>query len=54
MTYPPTDMSKYGEFVFQAVARYGSKKHPPAELLTNDKISGLGLVDTFDSGTRRT
>ena len=48
MTYPPTDMSKYGEFVFQAVARYGSKQHPPAELRTNDKISGLGYIDTFE------
>ena len=48
VTYPPTDMSKYGEFVFQAVARYGSRKHTPAELLTNDKISGLGLIDTYE------
>ncbi|MGO9113293.1 MAG: discoidin domain-containing protein [Thermoguttaceae bacterium] len=48
MTYPPTDMSKYGEFAFQAVARYGSKKHAPAELLTNDKISGLGYIDTYE------
>jgi hypothetical protein len=40
--YPPTDFSKFGEFAFQAVARYGSKKHPPEVLLTNDKLSGLG------------
>ena len=48
MTYPPTDLSKYGEFAFQAVARYGSQKHPPEELLTNDKLSGLGYVDTYE------
>ena len=48
MTYPPTDMSKYGTFAFQAVARYGSQKHPPEELLTNDKISGLGYIDTYE------
>ena len=48
MTYPPADMSKYGEFAFQAVARYGSKKHPPEELLTNDKVSGLGYIDTYE------
>lgn len=48
LTYPPVDMSKYGEFVFQAVARYGSKKHPAEALLTSDKISGLGCIDTFE------
>jgi hypothetical protein len=48
MCYPPTDMSKYGEFAFQAVARYGSKRHPPAELRTNDKISGLGYIDPYE------
>ncbi|MBE3134732.1 MAG: discoidin domain-containing protein, partial [Acidobacteria bacterium] len=48
MTTPPKDLSKYGEFVFQAVARYGSKKHPAGELLTEDKVSGLGYLDTFE------
>ena len=47
-SYPPTDFSKFEEFAFQAVARYGSKKHPPEVLLTNDKLSGLGYVDIFE------
>ena len=48
MTHPPTDLSKYGEFVFQAVARYGSRRHPPEALLTTDKVSGLGYIDLFE------
>jgi hypothetical protein len=47
-TNPPTDLAKYAEFVFQTVARYGSKKHPAADLLTPDKLSGLGLIDTYE------
>lgn len=47
-TNPPSDLSKYGEFVFQVVARYGSKKHPTDVLLPREKISGLGYVDTFE------
>jgi hypothetical protein len=47
-TNPPTDLDRYGEFVFQAVARYGSKKHPAAELLTPDKLSGLNYIDTYE------
>ncbi len=42
--YPPADLSTYGEFVFQTVARYGSRKHPADALLTQDKKSGLGLL----------
>jgi hypothetical protein len=48
VTHPPTDLSKYGEFVFQAVARYGSKKHPSDALLTKDKVSGLGYIDLYE------
>ncbi len=44
----PADLSKFGEFVFQAVARYGAEKHPAAELLTEDKLSGLGYVRTCE------
>jgi hypothetical protein len=47
-SYPPTDFTKFGEFAFQVTARYGSKKHPPEALLTEDKVSGLGYVDTFE------
>ncbi len=45
---PPTDFSKYGEFVFQTVARYGGQKHPAEELLTADKVSGLGYADAYE------
>jgi hypothetical protein len=40
--YPPKDLSLYGEFVFQTVARYGAKTHPAEALLSPDKVSGLG------------
>ncbi|WOO39727.1 hypothetical protein [Rubellicoccus peritrichatus] len=46
--YEPKDFTEYGKFVFQTVARYGSKKHPESELLTEDKISGLGWINTFE------
>lgn len=42
---PPTDPSKFGEFVFQTVARYGNQKHESSELLTEDRVSGLGQID---------
>jgi hypothetical protein len=46
--YPPTDLSHYGDFVFQTVARYGSKKHDPTTLKTDDKKSGAGTVNTYE------
>jgi hypothetical protein len=48
MTNLPTDLDRYGEFVFQAVARYGSKKHPADALRTPDKLSGLNYIDTYE------
>lgn len=45
--HPPKDFADYGEMMFQLAARYGSKKHPESVLHSNDKLSGLGLVDTF-------
>jgi hypothetical protein len=48
MMYPPKDPAKFGEFVFQAVARFGAKKHPEAQVLTSDKASGLGLVRAWE------
>ena len=45
---PPADFSKYGEFVFQTVARYGGAKHPAGELLTADKVSGLGYASAYE------
>jgi hypothetical protein len=46
--WPPKNPADYGEFVFQTVARYGSKKHPAAALKTKDKKTGLGWIDTYE------
>jgi len=43
----PTDFDKYGEYVFQTVARYGSKKVSDG-ILTSDKTTGLGYVDAYE------
>ncbi len=45
---PPADLGKYGEFVFQTVARYGGQMHAAAELLTADKASGLGYASAYE------
>ncbi|HEU4754087.1 MAG TPA: discoidin domain-containing protein, partial [Armatimonadota bacterium] len=39
-SYPPRDNALMAEFVFQTVARYGSVRHPAAELKSPDKRSG--------------
>lgn len=44
----PDDLSPFGEFVFQTVARYGTVKHPDTELLTADKKTGLGLIKVYE------
>lgn len=44
----PKDLKDYGEFCFQMAARYGSKKHPPEVLKTEDKLSGLNLVQAYN------
>ncbi len=46
--YPPKDFEAYGEFVFQVVARYGSKSHPADVLKSTDKKSGMGLLTTYE------
>lgn len=46
--YPPKDYDDYGKAIFEAVARYGTTKHSPDELHTPDKISGLGLITTYE------
>ncbi len=46
--YPPTDPNRFGEFVFQTVARYGKRQHPADALLTADKRSGLGLLEEVE------
>lgn len=47
-SYPPKDNAQMADFVFQTVARYGSKKHPASQLKTADKKSGLNLLNTFE------
>jgi hypothetical protein len=48
LSFPPKDLSLYGEFCFQMAARYGSRKHPDDVLLTADKRSGLDLVKYYE------
>ena len=48
LSFPPKELSLYGEFCFQMAARYGSKKHPDGVLQTSDKRSGLNLVKYFE------
>ncbi len=48
LSFPPRDLSWYGEFCFQMAARYGSQKHPDDVLLTTDKRSGLDLVKYYE------
>lgn len=47
-SYPPRDNAQMGDFVFQTVARYGSQKHPAAELKTSDKKTGLNEINTYE------
>nr|MDQ2732116.1 discoidin domain-containing protein [Armatimonadota bacterium] len=47
-SYPPKDNMQLADFVFQTVARYGSKHHPAGELKTTDKKSGLNEINTFE------
>ena len=48
LSFPPKELSWYGEFCFQMAARYGSKQHPDGVLQTSDKRSGLSLVKYFE------
>jgi hypothetical protein len=48
LSFPPKDLSLYGEFCFQMAARYGSQQHPDNKLLTSDKRSGLNLVKYYE------
>lgn len=45
--HPPRDLSRFGEFVFQSVARYGSVVHPEEALKTNDKKTGLNKIQVY-------
>ncbi len=46
--HPPQDYEDYAEFVFQTVARYGHVEHDPDVLKTEDKRTGLGLLDVYE------
>ncbi len=46
--YPPKKPIDYDDAVFQMVARFGSKSHPPEVLKTNDKRSGMKLIDAIE------
>jgi len=46
--WPPTNYEDYGDFVFQAVARYGSVTHPSDVLKTEDKKSGMDLLTVVE------
>ncbi|HEV7298381.1 MAG TPA: discoidin domain-containing protein [Tepidisphaeraceae bacterium] len=46
--YPPKDNADYGEAIFQIVARYGNAKVPAEQLKSDDKQSGLGLIDAVE------
>lgn len=48
LSQPPKDLADYGEFTFQTVARYGSKKHADGDLKTDDKVSGLNYVKSYN------
>lgn len=48
ITFPPKDLSLFGEFCFQVAARYGNTGHPAGVLLSSDKKSGLGLVRYYE------
>lgn len=47
---PPADLSKYGEFIFQSIARYSKAKVDKSKLHTPDKKTGMGLIQTFELG----
>jgi hypothetical protein len=48
MSYPPKDNAQMGDFVFQTVARYGSRKHPAAQLKSPDKKTGLDAINVYE------
>lgn len=48
LSWPPKDNGEYGEFVFQTVARYGSRAVPAAELKTPDHTTGLNELTAVE------
>ncbi len=50
LSQPPKVPADFGEFVFQSVARYGSRKIDADQLKTKDKVSGLNRIRYFELG----
>ena len=46
--YPPKDPADYGDAIFQLVARFGRNKVEPSLLKSDDKKSGLGMIDAVE------
>ena len=46
----PRSPELYGQFAYQTVARYGSKKIESSKLLTADKVSGKNQIRWFELG----
>jgi hypothetical protein len=46
----PKDYTKFGDFVFQSVARYGSQSIDSTLLKTKDALSGLNQIRYFEIG----
>ncbi|GHC05057.1 hypothetical protein GCM10007047_22490 [Cerasicoccus arenae] len=46
--YPPKNLDDYGKAIFQAAARYGSNSVPADQLMTDDKLSALNMVNTYE------
>lgn len=47
-SYPPKDLTKYGEAIFQYVARYAGNKVDPSLLKTTDKKTGLNEIQAVE------
>ena len=46
--YPPANFDLWSEFCYQTAARYGKTKHPDDDLKTPDKLSGLGIINSYE------
>lgn len=50
LTRVPRSPDLYGQFAYQTVARYGSKKIESSKLLTADKVTGKDQIKFFELG----
>ncbi len=44
----PMHYREIAEFYYQLIARYGTKTKPAEQLLTDDKLSGMALIDVIE------